>query len=149
MKVGNTKLLRRRALSLKESLNAALDQFICELAEQEDEGAKEAPKVRGHIELALDVPRPMNYGRLGRKTPFHDKTGKRLVVGDVVDIFFPEDGPFHEVKAGRTVVVESAKEGPFVMGIEGACDPETGEIMNGWTVKKVKRYCDVLQPRSF
>ena len=84
---------------------------------------KDEPKLRIVDKYGMD------YGRVGDPTPYKDANGVELRVGDVVRL--------KNLKSGRVYpprwVVATKELGPFVMGIQVACDPRTGKIRE-WEV---------------
>lgn len=76
------------------------------------------------------------YGELGAPTPYKDKDGVPLYVGDQVEIRHVDDPkPLFDLHA----VVKTPVDGPFVMGILSDCDTETGKV-KGWELTRVKSW---------
>lgn len=78
-----------------------------------------------------------NYGEIGKETKFVDVVGRKLCVGDVVELFY-KDG----TSRGNKVIVESKGE-QFVMGIKNYCNDKDGSIHGGWKVLKKHSWKDV------
>lgn len=74
------------------------------------------------------------FGEVGTPTPYKDKDGVPLYVGDQVKIREGdyEPGDLH-------VVVVTPEDGPFVMGICSDCDPKTGAV-KGWELMPAKSW---------
>lgn len=76
------------------------------------------------------------YGELGAPTPYKDKDGVPLYVGDQVQVRDVEDTePFDDLY----VVVETPEDGPFVMGIRADCNTKTGAVKN-WELEWKKSW---------
>lgn len=75
-------------------------------------------------------------GEIGKETKFVDVVGRKLCVGDVVELFNNSD--FY----GDRVVVEDDNT-RFVMGIRMSCDCKNGHIDNEWKIIKKRSYKDV------
>ena len=76
-------------------------------------------------------------GEIGKETKFVDVVGRKLCVGDVVELFDNNSESY-----GDRVVVEYDNT-QFVMGISIACDCKTGHISNDWKIIKKRSYKDV------
>ena len=76
-------------------------------------------------------------GEIGKETKFVDVVGRKLCVGDVVELFDNNSESY-----GDRVVVEDDNT-QFVMGISIACDCKTGHIGNDWKIIKKRSYKDV------
>ena len=74
------------------------------------------------------------YGELGAPTPYKDKDGVPLYVGDQVKIRYEDFGP-----DDPQVVVETPEDGPFVMGIRSDCNTKTGAVKN-WELEWKKSW---------
>ena len=75
------------------------------------------------------------FGEVGTPTPYKDKYGAPLFVGDQVEIksvagYEPRD---------LYTVVETPEDGPFVMGICSDCGPKTGTLKN-WVLTWAKSW---------
>lgn len=77
----------------------------------------------------------MDYGRVGDPTPYKDERGVALRVGDEVRVKSLESNRVY----GSRWVVETKELGPFVMGIQVACNPKTGKIRE-WEVNLNSTY---------
>ncbi|NCC67715.1 MAG: hypothetical protein EOM14_05900 [Clostridia bacterium] len=103
---------------------------------------------------------------VGCRTLFHDRNGKLLVTGDVVQVYDPKGEPCEDglayvmtepddaprtlsfiaalaIAAGYTSQECYEARGPFIAGLRGNCNSKTGEIFGGWSVEKVKRYTEL------
>lgn len=80
-----------------------------------------------------------DHGEVGKPTELKDINGKRLYIGDVVELFNEELS-----SCGKRFIANSSEYGDFVMGI--ACDSGTkynhGKITGGWEIIKRKSYKD-------
>jgi len=80
-----------------------------------------------------------NYGVVGEETKYKDVVGRKLCVGDVVELF-DECGMS---RGNRFVVRTSAglnENKSFIMGIAGDCNDQTGKISYGWKIFKTRGY---------
>ena len=82
---------------------------------------------------------PMNecYGTIGTPTKYKDKFGKPLFVGDIVELYDKKIKKIHEAP----IVEADGKQ--FVMGIEIACNGETGAIEGSWKITKKYDFSEV------
>lgn len=82
-----------------------------------------------------------DYGEIGNETKYEDVVGRRLYVGDVVELY-------HEgALIATTLVVEgtgSGRKKQFIRGIERDCDDEKGTICGGWEIIKT-RFCEAVE----
>lgn len=78
-----------------------------------------------------------NYGEIGKETKFVDVVGRKLCVGDVVELFY-RDG----TSRGNKVIVESEGE-QFVVGIRCECNDKDGWIRSDWKILKKHSWKDV------
>lgn len=81
------------------------------------------------------------YGAIGEPTEYKDLVGRPLAIGDIVEIFDPEN-----TSCGYESVV-NFKGKVFVMGIEGIC--ENGEILEDWKIIKVKSHSDTKHGEKY
>lgn len=95
------------------------------------EKKEEKPKFVPHLEWAGKF-----YGEIGKETNYVDAVGRKLYIGDVVEVFY--DG---RSKGCRAIVESKALSHgtkQFVMGSENSCDDKNGIMKNGLKVVKVQ-----------
>jgi hypothetical protein len=92
------------------------------------------PEFKPHLRFAGE-----NYGVVGEETKYKDVVGRKLCVGDVVELF-DECG----MSYGNKFVVRSSaglnENKSFIMGIEVDCNEKTGKISYGWKIFKTRGY---------
>lgn len=118
-------------------------KFVADAAPTEEAPQDETPKKKKHGYLYYEGCPTLHCGTVGRKTPYKDVNGKTLVVGDIVALW-NQNMPGFDRYPMAVQVVRSDAIGPFVMGIQIGCNPETGEIGDGWKVRKLKRYTELV-----
>lgn len=74
------------------------------------------------------------YGELGAPTPYKDKDGVPLYVGDQVKIRTEDWEP-----RDLSTVVDTPEDGPFVMGLRSDCNTKTGAVKS-WELTWVKSW---------
>jgi len=97
-------------------------------------GKEDKPEFKPHL-----MCRSINNGTVGVETKYKDVVGRKLYVGDVVELFNSEG-----MSVGLKFISEgndgTDKSKQFVMGISGCCNGETGEIKGGWKIFKTRGY---------
>lgn len=74
------------------------------------------------------------YGTVGHPTRYKDINGRRLFVGDIVEI---KNAPIAAIQ-----FVCEDYDGAFICGIKNACDPKTGNIRD-WKITLVTPFTEV------
>ena len=81
----------------------------------------------------------LQKGVIGKPTNYRDIMGRKLCVGDTVDLYQREQG----VYMGEKAIVEDTELGALVMGIGMCCNPKTGFIEGKWGVIKKRSYKEI------
>lgn len=104
----------------------------------EDKGADFEP----YLLLLSKIKRCGNYGRIGEETSIYDITGRKLSVGDVVNLYSIRSDGQLGFRGEKTIVKDNDSE--FVMGIKG-CKFDRGVSTDyfGWIIILNRRCTEV------
>lgn len=110
------------------------------LMEKIEEANKPKPKKLVGILSAV------SYGDIGELSPYHDKNGEHLYVGDVVYI-----GATDKVTGGECYIVKDVYGEFFICGVKNYCYSKYGKLDSAiqTKVERKKSYKDIVRGESY
>lgn len=83
------------------------------------------------------------YGDIGKETKYTDAVGRKLYVGDVIELYNNGELDTVEVMVETILSYRGNRAKQFVNGIECECNDELGDISGGWKIIKIRSFDEV------